>query len=93
MQRDSIDLLRELSQLAAHRGMGTPHERRAAQWLATKLRGMGFDVAEQPFRTTRDNLYLLPVQLFVCAIAAVALSQSLRNTPLAALHAGWRSAG
>lgn len=54
--------------------MGTPSERRAAQWLADRLRGMGYDVAEQPFRTTRDNLYLLPVQVFVCAILAVAIA-------------------
>ncbi|MGD0360036.1 MAG: M28 family peptidase [Bryobacteraceae bacterium] len=71
---DSVDLLRELSQVAAHRGMGTRHERLAAEWLAGRLRGMGYAVAEQPFRTTRDNLYLLPIQLFVCAIAAVSIA-------------------
>ena len=71
---DSVDLLCELSQLAPHRGMGTPNERIAAQWLAAKLRALGFEVAEQSFRTTRDNLYLLPVQLFVCAIAAVSMA-------------------
>jgi len=71
---DSVDLLRELSQVAAHRGMGTPNERIAAQWLAARLRALGYEVAEQPFRTTRDNLYLLPAQLFVCAIAAVSVA-------------------
>jgi hypothetical protein len=71
---DSVDLLHELSQVAAHRGMGTPNERIAAQWLGSKLRAMGYEVAEQPFRATRDNLYLLPVQLFVCAIAAVSIA-------------------
>jgi hypothetical protein len=73
---DSVDLLRELSQVAAHRGMGTANERVAAQWLAAKLRAAGYEVAEQPFRTTRDNLYLLPLQVFVCAIAAIGLALS-----------------
>jgi len=73
---DSVELLRELSNLAAHRGMGTPNERIAAQWLAAKLRATGYEVAEQPFRTTRDNLYLLPFQVFVCAIAAICLALS-----------------
>ena len=71
---DSVDLLRELSKVAAHRGMGTANERRAAQWLAGKLRGMGYRVAEESFRTTRDNLYLLPAQVFGCAVAAAALA-------------------
>ena len=73
---DSVDLLRELSQVAPHRGMGTRNERIAAQWLAAKLRAAGYEVAEQPFRTTRDNLYLLPLQMFVCAIAAIGLALS-----------------
>lgn len=71
---DPVALLRELSRLTPHRGMGTPNERRAAEWLASQLRAMGYQVAQHPFRTTRDNLYLMPVQLFVCAIAAVALA-------------------
>src|ERR1039457_3429851 len=87
---DSVDLLRELSQVAAHRGMGTPNERIAAQWLAAKLRALGFEVAEQSFRTTRDNLYLLPVQLFVCAIAVVAGSGS---SGVRHRHAGGRDIG
>jgi len=71
---DSVDLLGELSRLAAHRGMGTANERIAAEWLAARLVAMGYAVATERFRTTRDNLYLLPLQLFVCAMAAVALS-------------------
>jgi hypothetical protein len=73
---DSVDLLRELSQVAPHRGMGTANERIAAEWLAAKLRAAGYEVAEQPFRTTRDNLYLLPLQVFVCAVAAIGLALS-----------------
>ena len=73
---DSVDMLRELSQVAAHRGMGTTNERIAAEWLAAKLRAAGYEVAEQPFRTTRDNLYLLPLQVFVCAVAAIGLALS-----------------
>lgn len=75
-ESDSVDLLRELTQVAADRGMGTDNERRAAQWLAARLRALGYEVAEQPFRTTRDNLYLLPLQVFVCAIAAICLALS-----------------
>jgi hypothetical protein len=71
---NSVDLLRELSRLVAHRGMGTANERIAAQWLASRLRALGYRVAEQPFHTTRDNLYLLPAQVFACAAAAVALA-------------------
>ena len=73
---DSVDLLRELSQVVPHRGMGTPNERIAAEWLAAKLRAAGYEVAEQPFRTTRDNLYLLPLQVFVCAVAAIGVALS-----------------
>ena len=73
---DSVDLLRELSQVVSHRGMGTPNERIAAEWLAAKLRAAGYEVAEQPFRTTRDNLYLLPLQVFVCAVAAIGVALS-----------------
>lgn len=51
--------------------MGTANERLAAHWLAGKLRAFGYDVATEPFLTTRDNLYLLPVQAFLCAIAAL----------------------
>ncbi len=69
---DSVDLLRELSRKFAHRGMGTPEEREAALWLAGKLRDMGYDAAVQPFRATRDNLYLLPAQVFLGAVAACA---------------------
>src|ERR1039458_10487992 len=50
---DSVDLLCELSQLAAHRGMGTPNERIAAQWLAAKLRALGYEVADR--KSTRLN--------------------------------------
>lgn len=71
---DSVELLRELSEVAAHRGMGTANERLTAEWLVARLRGSGYQVAEQMFRTTRDNLYLLPVQLFACATAAVLLA-------------------
>jgi hypothetical protein len=74
VEAESVDLLRELSQVVPHRGMGTANERRTAEWLAGKLRAMGYEAAVQPFRTTRDNLHLLPIQLFVCAIAAVAVA-------------------
>lgn len=71
---DSVALLRELSQTQPHRGMGTANERRAAQWLAAKLREIGWEVSEEPFLATRDNLYLIPIQIFACATAAVCLA-------------------
>lgn len=69
---DSVALLEELAKVVSHRGMGTPNERAAAGWLTDKLRALGYTVAEQPFRSTRDNLYLMPLQLFACAVAAAA---------------------
>ncbi len=71
---DSVGLLRELTRLAAHRGMGTANERIAPEWLAARLRAAGYAVATQPFRTTRDNLYPLPARLFACAVAAVSIA-------------------
>lgn len=71
---DCFALLRELSQIQPHRGMGTANERRTAQWLAAKLRGIGWEVTEELFLTTRDNLYLIPTQIFACATAALCLA-------------------
>lgn len=71
---DCVCLLHELSQAAPHRGMGTANERRVAAWLAGKLRSLGYNAVEQPFRTTRDNLYLVPAQIFACATAAACLA-------------------
>jgi len=71
---ESIDYLRELAAVAPDRGSAGMQERQAARWIAQRLRGMGYTVSEQPFRTTRDNLYLMPVQVFALAIAAGWLS-------------------
>jgi hypothetical protein len=54
--------------------MGTANGHITAQWLAAKLRGMGYQALEYSFRATRVNLYLLPVQLFAHAIAAVSIA-------------------
>ena len=71
---DSVGWLHELTQVSPHRGMGTANERKIAQWQAAKLRGMGYESIEQPFRTTRDNLYLIPAQIFACAAAAATMA-------------------
>jgi len=71
---DPVALLHELSQLTPHRGSATANEHRAAEWLTAKLRALGYQVTEQPFRTTRDNLYLIPGQIFACATAAACLA-------------------
>ena len=70
----AIDYLRRLVAVTPHRGSASPQERIAANWIAGELLGMGYHVTEQPFRTTRDNLYLVPVQVFAIAIAAGWLS-------------------
>jgi hypothetical protein len=71
---ESIDYLRELAAVAPDRGSASLHERQAAQWITQRLRAMGYTVSEEPFRTTRDNLYLMPVQVFALAIMAGWLS-------------------
>jgi hypothetical protein len=63
-----------LCEIAPHRGCGSPNELRAARWIAQRLQALGYTTAEQPFRTTRDNLYLMPLQVFVLAVAAGGLA-------------------
>ena len=71
---ESADYLHELAAVAPHRGSATAQERKAAAWITERLRAMGYTVTEQSFQTTRDNLYLIPVQVFSLAIAAGGLS-------------------
>ncbi len=54
--------LEELVQLGP-RGSATEGERRAAEYISKELERMGYRVEWQDFRTTRDNLYLLPLQV------------------------------
>ena len=77
---DSVALLGELCESFPHRGMGSSNERKAAVWIAEKLRAMGYQTEEEPFQTTIDNLYLMPAQVFACAAVAAAMSLF---TPLA----------
>lgn len=71
---DSVAILRELCASFPHRGMGSDNERKAAVWIADKLRAMGYQTAEEPFQTTIDNLYLMPAQVFGCAAAAATMA-------------------
>jgi Peptidase family M28 len=84
---EAIEYLRELAARVPHRGCGSPQERIAARWIAERLRAMGYTVAEQPFRTTRDNLYLMPAQVFALAIAGGWLALAGHRWPAAMLLA------
>jgi len=57
------------------RGPGTEGERKAAEYIARELKRMGYNVEWQGFKTTRDNLYLLPLQVAVllCFSASISL--------------------
>ncbi|AEM77827.1 M28 family peptidase [Thermoanaerobacter wiegelii] len=65
----SIDYLKELTKFE-HRGSATKNERQAAEYILQELKKMGYKVEKQTFKTTRDNLYMLPLQvgvlLFIC---------------------------
>lgn len=69
----SIDYLKKLSKFE-HRGSATKNERKAADYIANELEGMGYEVVKQEFKTTRDNLYILPLQfgilLFIMGAAS-----------------------
>jgi len=70
----SASILRELCDAFPHRGMGSANERAAADWIAAKLRQMGYVPDIEPFRTTVDNLYFVPTQVFACACAAAGIA-------------------
>jgi len=64
------------------RGSASEEERRAAEWLAQKLRQLGYEVELQPFRSPRHTLYLGPA--VVMAAELLALWLSARQPALAA---------
>lgn len=70
----SIDYLKELTKFE-HRGSATKNERRAAEYISHKLNNMGYKVEVQYFRTTKDNLYMIPLQfgtlLFILGLASL----------------------
>lgn len=76
----SLDYLKELSKFE-HRGSATKNERKAADYIAGELKDMGYDVIKQEFMTTRDNLYILPLQfgilLFVMGAASFVYDEYL----------------
>jgi acetylornithine deacetylase/succinyl-diaminopimelate desuccinylase-like protein len=65
----SIDYLKELTKFE-HRGSATKNERQAAEYILQELKRMGYKAEKWTFKTTRDNLYMLPLQvgvlLFIC---------------------------
>jgi len=65
----SIYYLKELTKFG-HRGSATKNEKQAADYILNELKRMGYKVEIQTFKTTRDNLYMLPLQvgvlLFIC---------------------------
>ncbi|WP_019907283.1 M28 family metallopeptidase [Thermoanaerobacter indiensis] len=65
----SIDYLKELTKFE-HRGSATKNERQAAEYILQELKRMGYKAEKRTFKTTRDNLYMLPLQvgvlLFIC---------------------------
>jgi len=71
--KSSVDFLRELCSFP-HRGSATKEERKAAALIREKLEGFGYKVVEQEFRATKDNFYLLPVQVLILAIIGGLLS-------------------
>ncbi|MDI6869257.1 MAG: M28 family peptidase [Coprothermobacterota bacterium] len=71
--KNSIDFLRELCAFP-HRGSATEEERKAASLIRGKLEEFGYKVIVQEFHATRDNFYLLPVQVLFLAIVAGLLS-------------------
>lgn len=76
----SIDYLKELTKFE-HRGSATKNERRASEYISHKLNNMGYNVEVQHFRTTRDNLYMIPLQfgtlLFILGIASLVYDKYL----------------
>lgn len=71
--QSSVDFLRELCAFP-HRGSTTQEERKAASLIRGKLEEFGYKVIVQEFRATKDNFYLLPVQVLFLAIVAGLLS-------------------
>ena len=71
--QSSVDFLRELCAFP-HRGSTTQEERKAASLIRGKLEEFGYKLIVQEFRATKDNFYLLPVQVLFLAIVAGLLS-------------------
>ncbi|EMT39498.1 M28 family peptidase [Thermoanaerobacter thermohydrosulfuricus] len=70
----SIDYLKELTKFE-HRGSATKNERQAAEYILQELKRMGYKAEKRTFKTTRDNLYMLPLQvgvlLFICGFSSL----------------------
>jgi hypothetical protein len=54
---ESIDYLRELAAVAPDRGSASLHERHAAEWIAQRLRCMGYTVSEQNSTNLSDPVW------------------------------------
>lgn len=71
--KDSRKYLEELVQFR-HRGSATKNERQAAEYILRELERMGYKVERQTFKTTRDNLYMLPLQVAILLFISALLS-------------------
>lgn len=69
--KKTVDFLKELCAFP-HRGSGTKEERKAGSLIKERLEEFGYRVIVQEFWATKDNFYLLPVQvLFLTVISGV----------------------
>jgi len=65
----SLEYLKEITKFK-HRGSATQNEREAAEFISQKLEEMGYKVEKHIFKTTRDNLYLLPLRVGLLLLVA-----------------------
>ncbi|MGB9680087.1 MAG: M28 family metallopeptidase [Thermoanaerobacteraceae bacterium] len=66
----SIDFLKDITQFK-HRGSGTKNEMKAAEHILELLKNMGYIPKKQSFKTTRDNLYILPLQTAIILLISI----------------------
>ncbi|MCR4428456.1 MAG: M28 family metallopeptidase [Caldiserica bacterium] len=65
--KKAVDFLKELCTFP-HRGSATEEEKKAGLWIKERLEGLGYRVIVQEFWATRDNFYLLPVQVLLLTV-------------------------
>jgi len=65
----SLEYLKEITKFK-HRGSATKNEREAAEFISKKIEEMGYEIEKHIFKTTRDNLYLLPLRVGLLLLVA-----------------------
>ncbi|MGB9810028.1 MAG: peptidase, partial [Caldanaerobacter sp.] len=71
--KSSKEYLTRLVQFG-HRGSATKNEKEAAEYIKKELEDIGYQTEIHSFKTTRDNLYMLPLQVGVLLLIAGLLS-------------------